>query len=157
MPLMSDLEIRTEDPNSTEARELLGRHLRFTRDHSPAEECYALDETGLDSKDVSFFGLRDSSELLAIGALKRIEPFHLELKSMHTTESARGRGVGRTMLRQLVEWAGSNGYSRISLETGSNAAFTPARLLYESAGFRICEPFGDYAPSANSVHMTLEL
>ncbi|SDJ96301.1 putative acetyltransferase [Actinopolyspora mzabensis] len=154
---MSDLELRAEDPSSEDVRALLDRHLRFTRDHSPAEECYALDETALDAENVSLFGLRDGSELLAIGALKRIESFHLELKSMHTAESARERGVGRAMLRQLVAWADSNGYARISLETGSNAAFTPARLLYESAGFRTCEPFGDPVTGANSVHMTLEL
>ncbi|MGJ7906507.1 GNAT family N-acetyltransferase [Actinopolyspora sp. H202] len=155
--MSSDFELRAEAPDAEDVRALLDRHLTFIRDNSPAEECYALDESGLEAENVSLFGLRDDSELLAICALKQIEPFHLELKSMHTAEAARGRGVGRAMLRQLVAWADTNSYARISLETGSNEAFGPARLLYDSAGFRNCEPFGDYVSSPNSIYMTLEL
>ena len=80
-----------------------------------------------------------------------------ELKSMHTAEAARQRGVGRTMLDHLLGVARSRGCERVSLETGSMAAFAPARALYASAGFERCEPFAQYRPSPNSVFMTLEL
>jgi putative acetyltransferase len=49
------------------------------------------------------------------------------------------------------------GFSRVSLETGSMAAFAPARSMYAKAGFSECEPFGDYFPSRNSICMTLWL
>jgi len=49
------------------------------------------------------------------------------------------------------------GYRRLSLETGSMAAFGPARQLYAACGFTYCEPFGDYVNDPNSVFMTLEL
>jgi len=76
---------------------------------------------------------------------------------MHTAEAARRRGAGRAMLDHLVGIARSRGCSRVSLETGTKAAFAPARALYASAGFETCEPFAEYGPSPNSVCMTLEL
>lgn len=34
------------------------------------------------------------------------------------------------------------------------SAFEPARQLYASAGFQLCEPFADYMPDPNSLFMT---
>ena len=49
------------------------------------------------------------------------------------------------------------GYTRLSLETGTQPGFVPARRLYESFGFVECGPFADYREDPNSVFMTLEL
>ena len=76
---------------------------------------------------------------------------------MHTLTSDRGQGYGRLMLERLIGEARSRGATRISLETGTYEAFTPARRLYESVGFTKCAPFGDYWQNPNSVCMTLEL
>jgi putative acetyltransferase len=46
---------------------------------------------------------------------------------------------------------------RVSIETGTMAAFAPARAPDERAGFAPCEPFGSYAYSPNSICMTLRL
>jgi putative acetyltransferase len=73
---------------------------------------------------------------------------------MHTAVEARGRGVGRAVVRHLLAVARENGCERVSLETGSMEAFLPARELYESFGFSYCPPFGDYAPDPNSVFLT---
>ena len=48
-------------------------------------------------------------------------------------------------------------YQRLSLETGAQPAFAPARRLYERFGFRECGPFGSYAEDPNSVFMTRAL
>ena len=61
------------------------------------------------------------------------------------------------MLGHVMTVARERGYQRVSLETGSMAAFAPARSLYAGAGFTPCEPFGDYVPSPNSTFMTLTL
>ncbi len=53
--------------------------------------------------------------------------------------------------------ARQRGYHRVSLETGSMAAFAPARSLYARAGFVECDPFADYVPSPNSRFMTLSV
>jgi putative acetyltransferase len=53
--------------------------------------------------------------------------------------------------------ARSRRYARLSLETGSQDAFAPARRLYESYGFRHCLPFEGYVEDPNSVFMTIVL
>ena len=74
---------------------------------------------------------------------------------MHTSEAARGRGVGRRLVRHLVVTARGRGYDRLLLETGGMDAFAPARALYASEGFVVCPPFGAYGP--RSVCMSLRL
>jgi len=154
---VSEGEISIDDPRTEDVRELLERHLDFTKATSPPEDVHALDVDGLLDPDVTFFSFRLRGEVLGVGALKRLDERHAELKSMHTCQEARRRGIGRLMLDHLIGVARSSGFRRVSLETGSMEAFAPARSLYESAGFRLCEPFGDYLPSPNSTFMTLSL
>jgi putative acetyltransferase len=154
---MGELVIGMDDPRSADVRALLERHLAFARHHSPPEDVHALDPDGLLAEDVTLFSIRQAGELLAVGAVRQLDEAHAELKSMHTAAGARGRGVGRAMLDHLLGIARSRGCSRVSIETGSMAAFAPARALYASAGFEPCEPFASYRPSPNSVCMTIEL
>ncbi|TML41348.1 MAG: GNAT family N-acetyltransferase [Actinobacteria bacterium] len=154
---MGELVVRLDDPRDADIRVLLGEHLAFARRHSPPEDVHALDIAELTAGNVSFFSIRQGGELVGVGAVKQLDEGHAELKSMHTAEAARQRGVGRTMLDHLLGVARSRGCERVSLETGSMAAFAPARALYASAGFERCEPFAQYRPSPNSVFMTLEL
>jgi putative acetyltransferase len=149
--------VAPDRPDAADVRALLDVHLAYNRRQSPPEDVHALDVEELLAGDVSFFSIRVDGALLGVGALKQLDPSHAELKSMHTVEAARGRGVGRAMLDHLVATARARGYRRVSLETGSMAAFAPARSLYASAGFGPCAPWGAYAPSPNSVFMTLEL
>jgi len=46
---------------------------------------------------VTFFNARRDGVLVGVGALKRLDDSHAEVKSMHTTEAARGQGLGRAM------------------------------------------------------------
>jgi putative acetyltransferase len=150
-------EITSDDPRASDVRGLLERHLAFARSQSPPEDAHALDIDGLLDPSVAFFSLRVDGELLAVGALKKLDEDHAEVKSMHTADAARGRGIGRAMLDHLLSVARDRGFRRVSLETGSMNAFGPARSLYASAGFRPCEPFSGYVPSPNSIYMTLPL
>jgi putative acetyltransferase len=74
---------------------------------------------------------------------------------MHTAQAARGRGIGGAMLDHLIGIARDRGCARVSLETGTMAAFAPARALYAGAGFTPCGPFGSYEPSPSNTFMTL--
>lgn len=76
--------------------------------------------------------------MLGIGALKRLSLHHAGIKSMHTAETARGRGIGRAVMMHLVGVARAQGLRRVSLETGTTPAFAPARALYEDVGFVPC-------------------
>jgi putative acetyltransferase len=150
-------EISIDDPRAADVRALLERHLAFANLHSPPEDVHALDVAGLLDPAITFYSFRPNGELLAVGALKRLDEEHAELKSMHTAEEARGRGIGRAMLDHLIGVARERGFSRVSLETGSMAAFAPARSMYAKAGFSECAPFGGYFLSPNSTCMTLSL
>ena len=147
---------RSSSPRSC-AASLLERHLAFARADAPPEDAHALDVDGLADPAVTLYGYRAGGELLAVGALKRLDDAHAELKSMHTAQTARGRGVGRSMVEHLIAVARERGYRTLSLETGAGSTFAPARRLYASAGFVSCEPFAEYVVSPNSVYMTLAL
>ena len=149
--------ISRDDPRADDVRDLLERHLAFANLHSPPEDVHALDVDGLVDPAITFFGYRVEGKLLGVGALKRLDERHAELKSMHTVQEVRGRGVGRAMVDHLIAVARERGFTRVSIETGSMPAFAAARSLYENAGFRPCGPFADYVPNPNSVLMTLSL
>lgn len=134
--------------------DLLQEHLRDMARHSPPESIHALDLSGLRRPELSFWTVWDGADLLGCGALKQLDAGHGEIKSMRTADAHRRRGVAAAMLRHLVDEAAARSYRRLSLETGSMAAFEPARRLYASFGFAFCGPFADYVDDPNSVFMT---
>ena len=94
--------------------------------------------------------------LLAVGALEQLDGRHAELKSMHTAAAARGRGIGRAMVEHLIGVARDHGFSRVSLETGSQQR-SPRRARCTRSRFTPCGPFGDYPPDRGNTFMTLAL
>ena len=136
---------------------LLHVHLSRARAETAPGSAHALDLSGLRAPEVSFWSAWEGEELLGVGALKRLDAEHGEVKSMHTAEAARGRGVASALLREILAAGRRRGMRRLSLETGSWAYFLPARALYARHGFVECGPFGDYREDPNSVFMTLEL
>lgn len=151
------IQIRRDRPTSPQVLPLLQRHLDLMHASSPPESVHALDPAALDTADVAFFTLREGDAVLAMGAVKRIDDAHAEIKSMHVVAEARGRGLARVMLDHLLAEAQRLSYSRLSLETGVEPVFAPARALYERAGFGYCGPFEGYALDPNSVFMTKTL
>ena len=157
MPNAMQGEISVDDPRAPDVRALLERHLAFANTHSPPEDVHALDVSGLVDPAVTFFSFRNEGRLLAVGAIRTLDADHAELKSMHTAEEARGKGLGRAMVDHLIGIASERGVRRVSIETGTGEPFAPARSLYLNAGFEPCEPFGEYFHSPNSICMTLWL
>ena len=152
-----DLIITEADPNADDVRALLDRHLSFASGESPPEHVHALAGPAWADPDLTLFGARRDGSLLGVGAIRRLDDTHAELKAMHTRAEARGLGVGQAMLAHLLSVARARGYRRVSLETGTMEAFGPARALYLKAGFRPCPPFGSYTVNPYSVCMTLVL
>ena len=146
--------ITIDDPRTRDVRRLLERHLAHAHANTRPEEVYALDVDALLDPAVTFFSFRADGELLGVAALKELDEQHGEVKSMHTAEAARGRGIGRALVEHLIGVARERGYRRLSLETGAGPAFAPARALYARAGFVPCGPFADYDGSPNSAYMT---
>ncbi|SDX13762.1 GNAT family N-acetyltransferase [Allgaiera indica] len=145
------------DPLSEGVARLLARHVALMRAISPPESVHVLAPADLAGPDIAFYTMQEGEQVIGMGALKRLPGGHGEIKSMHVAQEVRGRGLARRMLEHLVAEARAMGLTRLSLETGAEPEFAPARALYAAAGFRICPPFGNYRDDPNSVFMTCDL
>jgi GNAT superfamily N-acetyltransferase len=65
-----------------------------------------------------------------------------ELKRMYAAPAARGKGVGRRLLRAVEESARAHGRKRMIMELGSEQP--EAEALYRSNGYEPIEHFGYY-------------
>ena len=151
------LQIRKDDLTGSEIADLLRAHLEFARRHSPPESVHALDLDRLRSPEITFWSVWDGEALVGFGALKELASDHGEIKSMHTAEAHRGKGVASRLVEHILAEARTRGYRRVSLETGTPDVYAPARALYARYGFCPCPPFASYREDPYSVCMTREL
>ncbi len=149
------IEIREERPDHPAVVALLEHHLTHSLASSPPESSHVLDLEGLLSPSITFLAAWQGSALLGIAALKELDAKNGEVKSMHTSEEARGQGIARRLLVQIVAEARARGYLSLSLETGTMEAYAAARRLYLSHGFRPCPPFGGYRIDPHSAYFRL--
>ena len=151
------MEIKIDDLRGEEIAALLDEHLKGMAENSPPESIHALDLEGLRKPEITFWSVWLNGELLGCGALKELDAAHAEIKSMRTASAHLRKGVANTLLQHILKVAQQRQYRRLSLETGSQEAFSPAHRLYQRFGFELCEPFADYKEDPNSVFMTREL
>ena len=144
-------------PSDPNVAEVLRCHFDLMRSTSPAESCHVLQPDELLEAGATLLAATRDGVVLGVGALKEIAPLHGELKSMHTIAKARGQGIARQILLALIREARTQGITRLSLETGSDAPFAPARALYAAEGFELCPPFGSYVVDPLSVFMNRDL
>jgi len=149
-----EIVITTEKSLTDELALVLQAHWLFCTSSTPIEHVYALDASKLFSPDITVFGARIDGELVGVGAMRKLDLLHAELKSMHTLAEFRGSGVGKALVAQIEDFARSSGIKRMSLETGTNEAFKPARELYKSLGYNSCDAFGEYVLSEDNMCMT---
>ncbi len=155
--LQMRFRIARQSPLTPELAVVMARHTGDMHADTPPESIHMMDARQLAIPEVSFYVLRDETEVIGMGAFKKLDPDHAEIKSMHVLAEYRGQGLSRVMLDHLMAEAAQAGFRRLSLETGSQPMFEPARRLYSRAGFDYCEPFGDYLLDPNSVFMTRTL
>jgi putative acetyltransferase len=151
------MEIRVDDLSRPQVIGLVHEHLRSMTLHSPPESIHALGLEALCKPEITFWAVWDGADLAGCGALKALDARHGEIKSMRTSARYLRQGVAATLLRHILEVARQRAYQRLSLETGSAAAFAPAHSLYTRFGFQRCGPFADYVEDPYSVFMTREL
>jgi putative acetyltransferase len=148
------VRFRLDDLSGEATRALVARHLAGMYASSPPESVHALGIDRLRAPDVAFWSAWVGEEIAGCGALKRLDAFRGELKSMRVADPFLGRGVGRRILEHLIEVARQAGMTSLWLETGASSEFIPALRLYESAGFARCGPFEGYIEDPFSVFMT---
>ena len=73
-------------------------------------------------------------QTVGCGGLYPVGPDAVELRKMYLLPEARGKGLGKKLLTQLLAEARRLGYKRVILET--NSVLIEAISLYRSFGFR---------------------
>ena len=149
-----DINIKVGELRHSDVISLLQEHHEDMLSHSPVESVHALDLSGLERPDVTFWSLWVDHRLAGIGALKQLDNKHGEIKSMRTSPKFLRRGIARKMLEHIIQQATIRSYHKLSLETGTMDAFIPAQKLYRQYGFQPCEPFGNYQEDPYSMFMS---
>ena len=135
-------------------RELFGEYLRehdrdLRREWGVGFDAEAALERDMREKLGEEFGPPDGRLLLAYDGeespalgcccLRGIGEGTGEVKRTYVRPEARGRGVGRALLRRLSEEARAAGYRRLMLDSAPTVQ--AAHALYRSAGFRETGPY----------------
>ena len=151
------ISIAAESPLGADLGLLFARHTADMHADTPPESIHMMDRGQLAAPGIRFFVMRDVGMPVGMGAFKRIDDSHAEIKSMHVLVENPGRGLSKMMLDHLIAEARVDGFTRLSLETGVQPTFIAARGLYARAGFVECPPFEGYGPDPNSLFLTLRL
>jgi DNA-binding MarR family transcriptional regulator/N-acetylglutamate synthase-like GNAT family acetyltransferase len=93
----------------------------FLRDFKPGrEQCWVAERAGMMAGAVMLVDAGDG-----VG----------QLRLLHVEPWARGRGIGRSLVGECVDFARAAGYRKVRLWT--HTVLASARRIYEAAGFRI--------------------
>ena len=149
--------IKPGDFDDERVKALLTRHLEGMHANSPPGHVFALDWSGLQKPEISFYALWEDDDLLGFGALKELDANAGEIKSMRTADAHLRKGVAAAILDHIIAEARQRGYRRVSLETGSGPAFEPALELYRTRGFTEGGAFNGYEKSPFNQFLHLDL
>lgn len=138
--LISEVTIREFQPGDETSfralnEEWIERYFRI----EPREAVILADPKGtiLDAGGKIFFAIADN-RCVGCCALRRISDDEFEVAKMAVTPACQGAGIGRKLLRVVIDAGRALGARRLYLET--NHRLTPAIRLYESLGFRHLSP-----------------
>ena len=84
------------------------------------------------------------------GAYHDLHDGSCEMKRLFVPERFQGHGTGRALCAAIVEAATADGYALMRLDAGFRN--TEAIAMYESLGFRACDPYHEY-PESLAVHL----
>ncbi len=96
----------------------------------------------------------EGEEPAGVVALRPLGETQCEMKRLYVRPAQRGIGTGRKLAQAIILVARGKGYGSMVLDTLER--LQPAIRLYESLGFRRCEPYYSN-PEPDVVFMRLEL
>jgi putative acetyltransferase len=99
-----------------------------------------------------FLVVTDDHQVIDSGAVRRIDPSLSELKRLWLLEKYQGLGIGYPVLQALIDFARSQGYSKICLETDHEQE--RAIQFYKQVGFQETESYND---RNSNIYMALEI
>lgn len=151
------MQITTGDLNNPKLQSLLAYHFEDLQLKSAPETSFVLDLSALRKPNITIYTAWEGDELVGCGAIKELDPKHGEIKSMRTAPGHLRKGVAKALVQHMITEAKQRKYNRLSLETGTAAAFADAQRLYQGCGFEKCEPFADYVSHEDNMFMTIKL
>jgi carbonic anhydrase len=96
----------------------------------------------------------ESGEFVGCLGVRRWSADSCEMKRLYVKDTARGGGLGRTLVLAAIKTAKSIGYRRMLLDT--LAGMSAARRLYAALGFLECGPYC-HNPIPGTTFMALDL
>jgi putative acetyltransferase len=155
-PDTDTLIVLAESPDNQECLDLLAQLRTELSEKYPDElRGTPLIPEELAAAGAAFLVARRDGQPVGCGAIRPFEPGVAEIKRMFVVHEARGRGVGRAILKNLETFAMNFGYRSVRLETGLKQP--EAISLYQSAGYRRAPCYGPYRENPMSVCFEKEL
>lgn len=96
-----------------------------------------------------------NENILGCVALRKIDSEICEMKRLFVRETARGNGIGRELVKELIEQARRIGYRKMRLDTLSGQMNT-AQNIYSAFGFREIQAYYE-TPFAETIFMEMSL
>lgn len=154
--MSEDLEIREEPADGASARLLFEQYLTLVRDRLgpdfvPSERIFATQDAFAGAGCAWLVIYDGAGAPIGCGGLRTLAPGVGEIKRMFVTGPARGRGLGRRLLRELERRAAQNGLARVRLLT--TEVLGEARALYAAEGY---EPMQRIEREGQPVEIWLE-
>jgi GNAT superfamily N-acetyltransferase len=150
---VTDLCITQEPPDSTLAQGLLGRYYGELATRFPGGPggfdlgLITVPTTEFTPPRGVFLLARLDGHAVGCGAVRSLDADHAEIKRMWVDPSARGLGIGRSLLAALESAAAELGCHAVRLDTA--AYLTEALPLYQSAGYAEIPAYNDNPYSAH--------
>ncbi len=95
------------------------------------------------NNEATFLVVTDEERVIGSGAIRRLDNDICELKRMWLLKEYRGRGLGREMAQNLLDFARRAGYKKVRLDLLNPQKQTQALKLYERLGFYAIERYND--------------
>lgn len=142
------MDVRAQTPDTEPGSTLIGelwselvaRYLGAAVTAEGEAERDDLELAELAPPDGTFLVAHADDGPVGCGGIRRYDATTGEIKRMYVRPDARGRGVSRTLLRELEDVARQLGYDALVLETGLRQP--EAIGLYESAGYARIQSYG---------------
>jgi putative acetyltransferase len=139
---LHEITIEVARTATDDVRNLIGELDRELAGEYLPEQQHGLPLGAIFQPHIRFFVARLDGVAVGCGGVALFESYG-EVKRMYVRPTARGRGVARALLSAIEATMKQSELDLLRLETGD--VLLDAIRLYERAGFRRCEAFGEYA------------
>jgi GNAT superfamily N-acetyltransferase len=125
----------------------------YSRYPEPGALVFSLEAADIEDGVGTLLMAELDGEPVGCGAYRMVDdqPGSAEMKRLYVTLAGRGKKIGRALLAELERAASTFGVERFVLETGPRQP--EAMRVFESAGYVVCEPWGQFVGKEYSICM----